>query len=122
MLSEIRCSKFRQGIQTITFHEGLNTVVGTEKETNSAGKSSFLLILDFVFGGDDYYKKCKAVRDNVGEHSIDFKMEFKGEPYYFSRFTDNKNVVTRCDQNYKPLSDGDMTLENYNKFLALNMT
>ena len=28
-------------------------------------------------------------------------------------------MVTRCDQNYKPLPDGDMTLENYNKFLAL---
>ena len=79
MLKEIRCSKFRQGIQTIIFHEGLNTVVGTEEGTNSAGKSTFLLILDFVFGGDDYYKKCKAVRDNVGEHSIDFKMEFNGK-------------------------------------------
>lgn len=119
MLKEIRCSKFRSEIQTITFHEGLNTVVGTEEGTNSAGKSTFLLILDFVFGGDDYYKKCKAVRDNVGEHSIEFKMEFDGKPYYFIRSTDNKNVVTKCDQNYKPLPNGDMTLENYNKFLAL---
>ena len=38
----------------IIFHEGLNTVLGGQSADNSIGKSTFLLIIDYVFGGDTY--------------------------------------------------------------------
>lgn len=59
MLYEIECDKFARKIDgklvprgPITFHEGLNTVLGDKKAENSIGKSTFLLALDFCFGGD----------------------------------------------------------------------
>ena len=52
MLTEIFCDKFKQ--KRITFRNGLNVVLGDDNATNSIGKSTFLLIVDFVFGGDTY--------------------------------------------------------------------
>ena len=57
MLMEIRCDDFKENDNVrkpITFYKGLNVVLGNESGTNSVGKSTFLMILDFVFGGDDY--------------------------------------------------------------------
>ena len=54
MLKEIRCDKFvsKGSIRKpIIFHKGLNTVLGSDSGTNSIGKSTFLMIVDFVFGG-----------------------------------------------------------------------
>ena len=121
MLTELRCSKFRPGIQKITFREGLNTVLGTEEGTNSAGKSTFLLILDFVFGGSDYSQKLKKLKEAwkyLEDQTIEFAFEFGGEKYYFSRSVKEPSIVTTCDSDYQPLEDGKMTLENYQKFLA----
>lgn len=47
MLVEVRCDKFRE--KSIKFHKGLNVVLGDEKATNSIGKSSLLMVLDFIF-------------------------------------------------------------------------
>ena len=46
----------------IQLREGLNTVLGDKAAQNSIGKSTFLLVVDFCFGGDDYInpKICKA--------------------------------------------------------------
>ena len=52
MLIEIRCEIFRE--QAITFHEGLNVVLGDSVATNSIGKSALLMVLDFVFGGETF--------------------------------------------------------------------
>ena len=49
MLSEIFCEKFHQ--KKVTFGNNLNVVLGTNTGDNSIGKSTFLLIIDFVFGG-----------------------------------------------------------------------
>ena len=46
MLYEIVCDKFKQN--RIEFHNGLNVILGTNEGDNSIGKSSFLLIVDFV--------------------------------------------------------------------------
>ena len=57
MLVEIRCDEFisyGEKRPPITFHTGLNTVLGDETGSNSIGKSTFLMIVDFVFGGNDY--------------------------------------------------------------------
>ena len=49
MLYEIRCDRFQQ--KRIRFNSGLSVVLGTRTGDNSIGKSTFLLIVDFVFGG-----------------------------------------------------------------------
>ena len=49
MLKRIRCDKFRE--KEIIFHPGLNAVIGDEIASNSIGKSTLLMIIDFVFGG-----------------------------------------------------------------------
>ena len=53
MLKQISCDKFLEKgkiREPIIFHLGLNTVMGSENAANSIGKSTFLLIFDFIFG------------------------------------------------------------------------
>lgn len=60
MLIEIQCDKFKVGgkngetREPIHFHKGLNAIVGDDDRSNSIGKSTLLMIIDFVFGGEDY--------------------------------------------------------------------
>lgn len=122
MLVKIQCDKFiKHGEirKPIQFHAGLNTVVGDDNGSNSVGKSTFLMILDFVFGGKDYVNKCLDVQENVGEHAINFTFEFDGKPYHFSRSNVDYKHVFRCDENYEPLpEDSKMTIDQYCAFLA----
>ena len=58
MLIRIQCDKFMSnGVvrPPIEFHPGLNAVLGDENRLNSIGKSTLLMIIDFVFGGDDVH-------------------------------------------------------------------
>lgn len=122
MLVKIQCDKFiKHGEirKPIQFHAGLNTVIGDDNGSNSVGKSTFLMILDFVFGGKDYVNKCLDVQENVGEHAINFTFEFDGKPYHFSRSNVDYKHIFRCDENYEPLpKDSKMTLDQYCAFLA----
>ena len=57
MLKEISCDKFLvDGTirEPIKFHAGLNTIVGDSNSSNSIGKSTLMMIIDFCFGGLDY--------------------------------------------------------------------
>ena len=59
MLKEVYCELFKSTAGPrgrIQFHQGLNTVLGGEAADNSIGKSTFLLILDYCFGGETYGK------------------------------------------------------------------
>lgn len=119
MLKEIRCDKFVENgslRQPITFHTGLNTLIGSESGSNSIGKSTFLMILDFVFGGDDYVLKSVDIQKNVGVHTIEFKFEFDNEPYYFSRSTGDYTIVNICDKNYR--INRSISNDKYMNFLA----
>lgn len=125
MLVEIYCDKFKTGGKDgevrapITFHEGLNAIVGDEDRSNSIGKSTLLMIIDFVFGGKDYINKCLAVHENVKEHNICFTLEFEGIEYSFMRNTVKYNEVIRCDRQYVPCEDKkSMTIEEYTAFLG----
>ena len=104
MLREIRCDKFRtfddKPREPIKFHPGLNAVLGTNDAKNSIGKSTFLMIIDFVFGGRDYVQKCTDVQQMVEGHTIEFCFEFEDGLYYYSRNTVNTTKVNRCDENY----------------------
>ena len=122
MLIEVQCDKFIKNGQIrepIRFHAGLNAVLGDDNGSNSIGKSTFLMILDFVFGGSDYVKKCTDVQENVKTHTINFAFEFDGQKYYFSRNTTEYNKVIPCEADYKPLEDhAPITVQQYWEFLC----
>jgi uncharacterized protein YydD (DUF2326 family) len=58
----------------IVFKEGLNVVLGKEDGTNSIGKSSALLAIDFVFGGNTYLASDGV--KHIGDHTIFFTFKF----------------------------------------------
>lgn len=112
MLAEIKSDSFRKKL--ITFHTGLNIVLGDEKASNSIGKSNLLLIIDFVFGGDTYLTHSKDVIEHLGEHFFYFCFKFDMD-YKFKRSTDNPEIVFKCDEDYNV--DSSITIENFTKFL-----
>lgn len=122
MLVEVQCDKFMTHNKprgSIRLHPGLNAVVGDDNGSNSIGKSTFLMILDFVFGGTDYVKKCTDVQENVKEHTINFTFKFNGELYHFARNTINYNEIIKCDSQYKPIpEEKPLSLKAYGEFLC----
>lgn len=113
MLVEIFCDKFKQ--KTVSFHQGLNTVLGTNSGSNSIGKSSFLMIVDFAFGGSDYAKSTDIIR-NVGAHEVGFSFAFGGQQYWFVRSIADAGDVWECDSSYNKLER--ISIEHYRDFLA----
>ena len=90
MLEEIRCDKFAEEYRIISFRPGLNTVLGSSDGSNAIGKTTFLQILDYVFGGDDYHKSyLRDIKNHVGSHTIYFKFVFKEQVHYFYRNPDD---------------------------------
>lgn len=125
MLIEIMCDKFiDHNIPRgrIKFHKGLNIVMGDEVGTNSIGKSTFLMIIDFIFGGEDYINKLSDVKEEIGDHRIYFTFEFNDERYYFSRSTNKEecNKIEQCDRNYMILNGQSISLHQYLEFLQKN--
>ena len=99
MLKKIICKEFQQ--PEVTFHNGLNVVCGDNVGSNSIGKTTFLMIIDFVFGGSSYIKVNRDVVKHVGHHSIKFIFEFNGKNYYFSRSTSESNKVYSCTETFE---------------------
>lgn len=105
MLTELYCDAFKPSCpQPITFTPGLNIVLGTKGATNSIGKSTTLMIIDYVFGGDDYLRLSKDVKHNIGDHTFKFAFDFGGERHYYMRGTQNPNEITVCDSSYTPIA------------------
>ena len=113
MLLELHCSKFHE--PSIYFHNGLNVILGDDSATNSIGKSSLLLILDFVYGGNDFIKFDNGAVDNIGPHDFNFCFLFANNKYYFKRKTNNPGVVYKCDNNYTTIKS--LELQDYISFL-----
>lgn len=122
MLKFIECEKFiENGVPRgkIEFFSGLNICLGEDNAENSIGKSTFLFAVDFCFGGDSYCSQKELLKE-VGNHKINFCLEFDNETYYFSRSTENSKEVAFCDENFnimKKISDidfKDFLLEKYN--------
>lgn len=121
MLLEIRCKEFKDEGKVrdpIVFHPGLNTIMGASRASNSIGKTTFLLVIDFVFGGRDYVMLNNDVTKNVGEHSVEFAFQFGEDIYRFSRSTNDLNYVYECDENFQPKPDSRMYIDTYCEFLA----
>ena len=92
MLKQISCDKFiKNGVKRppINFDKGLNVILGENKGSNSIGKSTLLMIIDFVFGGDDYIYRCKEVKDAIGDHTINFKFEVPEYNFIFLKTSSN---------------------------------
>lgn len=83
----------------IRFKEGLNVVLGKENGENSIGKSSAMLAIDFVFGGNTYLSSDGV--KHIGDHTIYFTFEFGGKPYYFARNTASPDDIHVCSEGYQ---------------------
>lgn len=115
MLYEIECDQFAETINgqrvprgRIRFRPGLNTVLGDRQGENSIGKSTFLLAVDFCFGGGDYLDSEKTKNNVVrfvGNHVIKFAFKFGDRIEYYSRSTLDPNHVSKCDENYNEIGD-----------------
>ena len=123
MLYEIECEKFAKKVNgqlvprgRIQLREGLNTVLGDKAAQNSIGKSTFLLVVDFCFGGDDYInpKICKA-KEKLHSHTINFAFKFGNRLYYFCRSTKTPSEIGICDSDYKVLRT--QTLKEFKDYL-----
>ena len=98
MLREIYCDKFYQ--KRIVFNPGLSVVLGTNTGDNSIGKSTFLLIVDYVFGGSTYANTADII-ENVGSHDIYFTFVFGEEPFKFCRNSIKAHSVWKCNDSYE---------------------
>lgn len=115
MLKEIQCDKFAPDHQVIRFTSGLNTVLGSAGGSNAIGKSTFLWIIDYVFGGESYYSLTDDIKKEIGSHIIYFTFEFDEQPYYFYRSTDDPKNVYRSDEEGHFITK--LSLEDFRKFL-----
>ena len=113
MLCEICCKEFHQ--KRISFHQGLNVILGDNQGTNSIGKSTLLMIIDFVFGGTDYVTKSRDVHKNVGSHQINFCFEFNGEKFFFCRKDEDSDRIYECDEKYDVKNE--ISLSKYTEWL-----
>lgn len=83
----------------IHFKKGLNVVLGKEDGENSIGKSSALLAIDFVFGGDTYLHSDGV--KHIGPHTIFFTFLFNGKEYRFARNTASSDEIHHCSESYE---------------------
>src|SRR5215471_7967263 len=98
MLLEIRCDKFRT--TTISFNPSLNVVLGDENATNSIGKSTLLMVVDFVFGGNDLLLHNTDIITELGHHDYFFSFRFEEDTVRFRRGTFEPRIVYVCNAEY----------------------
>lgn len=118
MLTEIYCDKFQDsGVprSPIKLHKGLNLVLGSASATNSIGKTTFLLAVDFAFGGKTYVKSSDDIEQNISSHAICFTFDFAGTSYRFARHTNNPDEVFVCDAEYRAVET--WTITQFNSWL-----
>jgi len=114
MLKEIRCAQFSHS--PIEFRPGLNVILGDDDAKNSIGKSTVLMVIDFVFGGSTFAEKddAGAIRE-LGPHRYDFSFEFGSERMFFSRATDSPDLVHECNTEYE--AQRVLGIDEYNRLL-----
>ena len=115
MLSDLYCEKFRIS-KPIEFNPGLNVCVGDEAATNSIGKSTFLMVIDFVLGGDTLLSHNADIVNELGHHDYFFSFIFAGTKHSFRRSTGEPKHVFTCKPNTYEI-DEVMSIENYREYL-----
>ena len=99
MLIELYCDKYQNDGQergAISFHEGLNVVLGDRRAKNSIGKTTFLLAIDFALGGDQYANGSDGMLEEVGDHDVCFTFLFDGIETAFSATRPTKTLSDRA--------------------------
>ena len=92
MLTEISCERFCRG--AVQFTSGLNVVLGDQRASNSIGKSTLLMLVDFAHGGSDFLIEYPEVVENLGNHSYLITFRFDDKAYVFARSTSSPNDIT----------------------------
>jgi predicted nucleic acid-binding Zn-ribbon protein len=90
--------------------------MGNSGGSNAIGKSTFLLILDFAFGGDSYTKSAKDVFKEIGHHQINMEFEFGGHSYFFYRLTNVPSKIMQSDDGYSTVIR-EMSVNDFREFL-----
>lgn len=112
MLREIYCEAFHQ--KRIVLNKGLSVILGTPTGTNSIGKSTFMLIIDFVLGGETYADK-EDIINNVGNHRICWTFQFDDKCFYFARNMPNAKEIEECNSRYEAVKR--ITVSEYCQWL-----
>lgn len=113
MLKEIQSPLFNHA--RISFHQGLNIILGDDDAKNSIGKSTALMVIDFAQGGDSLLEDKAGAIKALGPHYYNFSFVFAGQPYFYSRSTDASDVVHVCDKDYARLSE--LPIDDYRRKL-----
>lgn len=116
MLIELKCDSYSKNCKTVYFKNGLNIVLGQDNKANSIGKSTFLLAVDFAFGGNSYVDSKNKIVKLFGGHTICFAHKFAEKTLHFSRSTRNPDVVEICDENYTSKNDA-IKISDFTSFL-----
>jgi uncharacterized protein YydD (DUF2326 family) len=113
MLTEIASDVLR--VRRLRLTPGLNVVLGDENATNSIGKSSLLMIVDFAFGGNTLLEYNTDLIPELGHHFYLFTFTFDDQEYRFQRRTQEPDVVYRCDHDGRPVAA--LSVADYTAFL-----
>lgn len=100
MLNKIHCEQFFES--PIQFKNGLNIIQGDIHSTNSIGKSTLLMIVDFVFGGNSYIKNNSGAIKALGDHSFTFSFLFKKKEHKYIRDTSRDDIIIVLDKKSEP--------------------
>lgn len=109
MLRKISCNEFALNL---AFCEGANYICGDNVASNSIGKTTALLLIDFAFGGSTY-ASSEEITLFVGNHSVEIEFIFSGIPYRFVRQFENPHKVLRVTAT----SQEELSLRQYTEFL-----
>ncbi|WP_273850063.1 DUF2326 domain-containing protein [Guptibacillus spartinae] len=101
MLVRIKSAIFAE--DKIEFHQGLNVVLGDNKGSNSIGKSTLLMMIDFIYGGNTYQNHNSDVITHLGHHDFGFTFKFDNYEYHFVRGTENPDIVYKSNEKYEKL-------------------
>lgn len=115
MLVSIKCDAFAEDIRELDIKPGLNTILGSSDGSNAIGKTTFLWILEYIFGGQRYTRLMQGIKEHTDHQVIYFTFEFDGAKKYFYRKTDEPQKVFNCDADGHVIED--MTIEKYREFL-----
>lgn len=116
MLKEIHCDKFIES--PIVFKSGLNSILGDNYSTNSIGKSTLLMIIDFIFGGNSFVENNSGAINEIGHLTFKFKYEFNSNSFYYLRSTDSSGTIGVCDKEYNIINE--ITIDAYTTLLKAN--
>lgn len=109
MLTKIICSLLNRG--EISFHAGLNVILGDDDAKNSIGKSSALMIIDFAMGGTSLLEDKAGIIKSLGHHAYIFEFDFNGVKSFFSRSTNEPSIILVCTKDYQVT--GKISIEEY---------